>query len=323
MYFMNAESMLASFTFSGVMDSVADAMTDLESSDHSIVAPLRTSVMLENNTLMMMPCLTEKDWGLKVLTIFPDNPGKMKSFINGLFLFFDGDDGAPTALFDGRTLTAIRTGAVGGLAVRTLSDVRAARLGVVGAGEQGYWQARFACAARPFSLVTLYDTIETKAESCAKRLRIDLPDREIRIARNTSAILEDSDVVMTATNAATPLFEDRADLFKGKTIVGIGSYRPDMREYPDAIFKAVSAVFIDTEHAFDETGDLLEPLRSGVVRREGIRTLGSLLTDRMAASSTGSGAFFKSVGFSAFDLYVAKYLFHRGVQSGKGTDLAL
>ncbi len=129
--------------------------------------------------------------------------------------------------------------------------------------------------------------------------------------------------VCTATNAATPLFEDRADLFKGKTIVGIGSYRPDMREYPDAIFKAVSAVFIDTEHAFDETGDLLEPLRSGVVRREGIRTLGSLLTDRMAASSTGSGAFFKSVGFSAFDLYVAKYLFHRGVQSGKGTDLAL
>ena len=61
MYFMNAESMLASFTFSGVMDSVADAMTDLESSDHSIVAPLRTSVMLENNTLMMMPCLTVKD----------------------------------------------------------------------------------------------------------------------------------------------------------------------------------------------------------------------------------------------------------------------
>ena len=323
MYFMNAESMLASFTFSGVMDSVANAMTDLESSDQSIVAPLRTSVMLENNTLMMMPCLTVKDWGLKVLTIFPDNPVKMKSFINGLFLLFDGDDGSPAALFDGRMLTAIRTGGVGGLAVRTLSDVHAARLGVVGAGEQGYWQARFACAARPFSLVTLYDTIETKAESCAKRLRIDLPDREIRVARNTSVILEESDVVMTATNAPVPLFEDRVEPFKGKTIVGIGSYRPDMREYPDAIFKAISAVYIDTDHAFDETGDLIEPLQSGVVRREGIRTLGSLLADRSAVYSPGSGAFFKSVGFSAFDLYVAKYLFQRGVQLGKGTELGM
>ncbi|GAB1486246.1 hypothetical protein MASR2M79_12940 [Aminivibrio sp.] len=39
-----------------------------------------------------------EDWGLKVLTLFPENPGRGKPFINGLFLLFDGEDGTPAAL---------------------------------------------------------------------------------------------------------------------------------------------------------------------------------------------------------------------------------
>ena len=74
MYYLNAESMISSFSFSGVMDAVANAMIQIETSPNSLIAPLRNSVPLEKNTLMMMPCLSEKEWGLKVLTLFPDNP---------------------------------------------------------------------------------------------------------------------------------------------------------------------------------------------------------------------------------------------------------
>ena len=321
MFYMNTESILSSFSFSGVMDAVADAMIDLETSPQTLVAPLRTSVPLEENTLMMMPCLSKTDWGLKVLTLFPDNPVRLKPFINGLFLLFDGSDGRPAALLDGRTLTAVRTGGVGGLGVRTLSAPHATRLGIVGAGEQSYWQVRFACSVRPFSRVLLYDTIESKAEICAERIRRVCPELEIEITKSTTTLLKNSDVVITATNAPAPVFENSPVYFEGKTFVGIGSYRPDMREYPDALFRAVQNIYVDTEHAFHETGDLIEPLESGVVSRKDIRSLGDLLSDQKGSVAFESGAFFKSVGYAAFDLFVARYLFRRGVENGKAIDL--
>ena len=321
MFYMNAESIISSFSYTGVMDAVADAMIELETSASYLVAPLRTSVPLEKNTLMMMPCLSKTDWGLKVLTLFPDNPVQLKPFINGLFLLFDGSDGSPTALLDGRTLTAIRTGGVGGLAVRTLADTHATQLGVVGTGEQGYWQVRFACSVRSFSRVLLYDSIESKAELCAERIRKTLPELEIEISKSTTTLLKNSDVVITASNTSTPLFEDRPAYFEGKTFVGIGSYRPDMREYPDAVFRAIPNIFVDTEHAFDETGDLIEPLRSGVVSRKDIRPLGTFLSEGKENFVAESGVFFKSVGYAAFDLFVARYLSQRGLENGKAMDL--
>ena len=114
MFFMSADDILASFSFSGVIDSVEKAMVGMESSTGSMVAPPRSSFSFGDNSLMTMPCLSQRDWGLKVLTLFPDNPIKKKPFINGLFLLFDASDGRLRALLDGRTLTALRTGGVGG-----------------------------------------------------------------------------------------------------------------------------------------------------------------------------------------------------------------
>ncbi|MDI9370757.1 MAG: ornithine cyclodeaminase family protein [Synergistaceae bacterium] len=319
MFFMSEEDMLGSYSYSGVIDSVERAMLDIESGDVDLVAPLRGSAELGGETLMTMPCLTKRDWGLKVLTIFPDNPARRKPFINGVFLLFDGSDGRPTALLDGRTLTALRTGGVGGLAVRTLSEEGVKSLGIVGAGEQGFWQACFACSVRSFERVSIFDADESRAASCAARLEEALPETKIGTEKDASSLLRRSDVVITATTTRQPLFKNTPSLFKGKTLVGIGSYRPDMREYPDAVFKSVDDVFIDTAHALDETGDLIDPLSSGALARERVRTLGSLL--KSPEGEKPSGTFFKSVGFAAFDLYVARHIFLRGMKQGRGMEL--
>jgi len=315
--------MLASFSFSGVMDVLADVMITMETDESSLTVPLRTSVFREENTLMLMPCLSTPDWGLKILSLYPGNPQKQKPFLNGVFLLLDGEDGHPSALLDGRTLTALRTGGVGGLAVRTLSDQDAARLGIAGTGVQGYWQVRFACSVRPFSMVTLHDTIFSKAQDFADQLKKDLPGTEIRVARDSTDLLESSDVVMTATNAQVPLFPDVPKLFEGKTFVGIGSYRPDMREYPDALFKVIPSIIVDTEHALSETGDLMDPLDSGVLKKEAVTPLGKILSGGSDLPAPGSGVFFKSVGFAAFDLAAARYLVKEGKTSGKGLELDL
>jgi ornithine cyclodeaminase len=172
-------------------------------------------------------------------------------------------------------------------------------------------------------MVTVHDTMHSKAEEFAGHLKKDLPDTEIRIARNPSELLESSDVIMTATNTPTPLFPDIPSLFEGKTFVGIGSYRPDMREYPDALFKAVPNIFVDTEHALSETGDLIDPLNSGILKEETVSPLGKLLSGRSALPVPGSGVFFKSVGYAAFDMVTARYLVERGKSLERGMELSL
>ncbi|MFA7621252.1 MAG: ornithine cyclodeaminase family protein [Aminobacteriaceae bacterium] len=322
MFFMSADDILASFSFSGVIGSVEETMVDMESSPDSMVAPPRNSFSFGDNSLITMPCLSQREWGLKILTLFPDNPIRKKPFINGLFLLFDGSDGRLSALLDGRTLTALRTGGVGGLAVRTLSKEGVKRLGVVGAGDQGFWQARFACSVRNFSKVVFFDTEISKAKTCARRIQELLPDLNISIAEDATALLKSSDVVITATtNTSTPLFRCSPSSFKGKTLIGIGSYRPDMREYPDTVFQGVSEVFVDSKHALDETGDLIHPLRSGIIKRERIKTLGSLLLSPDKRVDHLSGSLFKSVGFAAFDLYVARHILKRALKLGRGTEL--
>ncbi len=69
-------------------------------------------------TILYMPCFLKSIFGAKILTLFPGNTAKNKPVIEGLVLLNDPETGEPLALLDGAKLTAVRTGAVGGDAVR-------------------------------------------------------------------------------------------------------------------------------------------------------------------------------------------------------------
>ncbi len=325
MFLMNSSHMLSCFTFRGLMDAAEEAMkAAAREKEGAITVPLRTAVSREKNSLLLMPCLADDFWGLKALTIFPDNPVRSRPFLNGLVLLFDGKDGTPLALFDGRTLTALRTGSVGGAAVRALAGTDVRSLGLAGAGVQGYWQVRFACEARSFSEVRIFDVFPENAERTAERLGKDLPGISVFPCRNAEELALSSDVVITATTAKSPVFPDDRRLFSGgKCIIGIGSYTPEMREYPDALFAEAGQVYVDTEHALSETGDLINPLSRGVFSKEIIRPLSDvLLAGNKETARTGT-VFFKSVGLSVFDLYAAKTLLERGKMTGNGIEFEL
>ncbi|MBP9027698.1 MAG: ornithine cyclodeaminase family protein [Aminivibrio sp.] len=320
MFLMNSSHMLSCFSFPGMMDAAEDAMKAAAcEKDGAVTVPLRTAVLRDKNSLLLMPCLADDLWGLKALTIFPDNPARSRPFLNGLVLLFDGTDGAPLALLDGRTLTALRTGSVGGAAVRALARKDVRSLGLAGAGTQGYWQVRFACEVRSFSEVRIFDALPESAERAAERLAKDLPGITVSPCRDAAELALSSDVIITATTAKSPVFPDDRRLFSGgKCIIGIGSYTPEIREYPDALFAEAGQVYVDTEHALSETGDLISPLSRGVFSKEIIRPLSDLLLAEKKEASGSGTVFFKSVGLSVFDLYAAKTLLERGKSTGNG-----
>jgi ornithine cyclodeaminase len=97
-----------------------------------------------------------------------------------------------------------------------------------------------------------------------------------------------------------------------------------MREYPKAMFSALKQMFVDTDHALHESGDLMDPIKSGWISENQIFTLGKLITKRvsMDVESTGT-TLFKSVGMALFDLIVSDLIYEKAVQKKLGKDVDL
>ncbi|HOO63125.1 MAG TPA: ornithine cyclodeaminase family protein [Synergistaceae bacterium] len=319
MLWMNKDSMQQALTRNELMDAIEKAYELYERKE--FVMPLRPTLELEGDTFMLMPCGTAKTWGIKLLTITPKNPEAGRPMIEGLATLFDKATGAPQAVMDGQALTFLRTGAVGGAAIRRLAPEKARVLGVVGAGVQGLSQALCACAARNIEEVWIADLYESKVEEMAQKLTKELPSLKVYRASSSEEMLDHAEIVITTTTSRKPVLPDNPEKLRGKFYVGIGSYLPEMHEYPDSFFSQGEAFYMDTEHALDETGDLITPLEKKILPREKLYTFGSALKEKVPPYPSGSTVLFKSVGMALFDLVVGAALYEGALAKGLGQEL--
>ena len=311
-----SEDIGKALSFDKTIDAVEEAFLVYEKDTFQM--PLRTQVEHGENTLIFMPCFIPEAIGTKLVSIFPENVGRDLPTLNGLMVLFDGSTGRIRAVMPGAALTARRTGAVGGVAVRTLAPADVSVLGIVGAGVQGFHQALFSCSVRAFRQVQVFDRREEQVEAFIRDLSDMVPKIEVVQAQSTEQLLSESDVIVTATDSNHPVLPDNGPSYEDKVIVGIGSYRPEMREFPDALFDRLDALYVDTEHALEESGDVIDPVRQGRIPRERVVTLGKIISGTEALSETASVRCFKSVGMALFDVVVADRIVGEAERKGLG-----
>lgn len=310
MLILNEKDMRRVVNWSQMIDYVEEAYRIFSRGEFWM--PDRTAVVRDSDTILYMPCFTDDVFGTKILTLFPDNPSKGYPYLDGLMLVNDLDTGKTVSIMDGRYLTALRTGAVGGVGVRNLSRPDSKSAGVIGAGQQGFTQVIYAATARDLDQIYLYDAFDKDWESYISRLRTEMNDQEIRIDVCASAaeLVEKSDIVITATPATSPVLPDYPELLRGKCVIAIGSYKHEMREIPDSIWQLLDQVYIELPFALEETGDLYYPLKEGLFTKDQVCYIGDLLeTETGRLPVQGETTFFKSVGMGLLDLYVAKKLY--------------
>src|SRR5215510_5893037 len=75
-------------------------------------------------------------FGLKAITVFPENPAQGKDAHQGAVLLFSRETGELLALMNASEITAIRTAAVTAVATRLLAREQAGTLAIIGAGVQ-------------------------------------------------------------------------------------------------------------------------------------------------------------------------------------------
>ncbi len=318
MLYLNSQAITTAVTCDEMMDAVEQAMAVYEAKAYTM--PERMNVPCgDGNILLLMPCIAGDYMVTKVLTLYPDNRVVEKPVIQATVMLADSRTGTPLAIMEGGAITAMRTGAVSGSSIRHIAKIDADSVGLVGCGVQGFYQLKYGCAARNIRKISLFDMNRENILFLSEKLKSDYLDIEINIAESTEDLINESDIIITATTARKPVLPDIPELFKGKHFIAVGSFEPDVREYPDALFRQSSRVWVDIDYAKEESGEILIPLKDGILKEEQIETLGRFIRSGAEPDRGESGTtFFKTVGMALFDLAAAQLIYESAKNRGIG-----
>ena len=254
--------------------------------------------------LLLMPAWRADNLlGVKLVSVFPGNRARGLPAVSSSYLLCDATTGRHLAVIDGTEITGRRTVGASALAGSFLARPNAASLLVVGCGHIGGLLPAAWAAVRPIARVQVWNHRPAGAERLAARLRDE--GFAATAAANLEAAVREADIVSCATLARAPLVRG-AWLRPGTHLDLVGGFTPSMREADDeAVGRA--HVFIDTEAALAEAGDLLDPLASGVLRREDIAgDLAGLCRELVPGRRSAEEiTLFKSVGSALEDLAAA------------------
>ena len=316
MHHFDAAAVEAALPYGALVDALDEAFRG------NITTPVRHHYEIpvpdaRSGTMLLMPAWQAGAYTVvKVVSVFPDNARTGKASVQGLVLLLDATTGVPLATFDGPTLTRRRTAAASALAARYLARGDARRLLILGTGAIGREMAPAHAAVRAITTVRVWNRTAAGATDLATRLRRQGFDAEaVALPEDAIGI---SDIVSCATMSPTPLFTGR-DLTPGTHVDAVGAFRPDMRETDDDTVRRAS-MFVDTrEGAMAEAGDLLVPMRAGVISEASI--MGDLF-DLCRGGVPGRQSeeeitFFKSVGTGVED-WAAAVLAYRARDAVSG-----
>ena len=285
--------------------------------EENFIMPDRSHMDFNGNTLLSMPSFQGKYFSTKLVSLFPGNPKNGNPVLYGTVILNDGSSGKPLALLNGAKLTSVRTAAVGSTGIRHTSPKDASTLGVIGAGVQGFQQIVFACHNRPIKQVYIYDPFLKDLNSFVDKLKSELNNIEIKVAKEPEVICENSEIIITATNSTSPVLPNNPKLLEGKSFIAIGSYKPEMIELPDSIYPLLEHYFIDVNMAIEESGDLIHPIRKGLINHKNIHPLSAVIQGYIKINHHKT-SLYKSVGMALFDLYAAKYIYEKAKSKGLG-----
>ena len=302
-----------------LIEPIAAAMVEV--SRGNVEMPLRSMVKLPpspegsaNHMGIMGGHLgTPAGHGVKVLSLFPDNPKFGRSSHSGLFLLFDGETGLPVLCMDAAVLTAIRTAASTAVGSRVLARQDSKVLAILGLGEQAHSHIAAMRAVHPIESIVAWGRDRAKLEAFGR-------ENDVEIAATAEAAVQGADIIVTATPAKEP-FLSLAMLSPGQHVNAVGAsvafmqemtpdivastrfvtdYRPSLEPQAAEVIAARKAGLIGDGHDIPEIGEIIGGTKAG---------------RRSAAEIT----VYRSLGISAQDLAAAHAILAKAEAAEVGT----
>lgn len=312
---LSASDVRAALPMPKAIDAMRHAYSQLSAG--KAIAPPRQHLSTDKGVTLIMPAyLPERsEFSIKVVSVYDDNPNLDLPRITATVLVLDPVTGAPKAFMDGASLTAIRTGAGGGVAADLLARPDAKTVGLFGAGVQARAQLQAVMTVRDVTSVNLISRTQASAEQLAAEISewmIDAP--KVNLVRTSQAVVQNADIVICATTSATPLFDGNV-LPLGTHITAVGTFVPEKREVDTETIRRAHRIVVDSrEDCLVEAGDLIIP--NAQIDAE----IGEIINgDKLGRQSDDEITLFKSVGVAVQDAVAASAVLAEAETKALGT----
>jgi len=236
---------------------------------------------------------------------------------------FNAENGRLEGIVEANYLGMMRTGAAGGVAAKWLARPDAKVAGIFGSGWQAEGQLEALSHVRTLERTKVFSrNAEKVAKFCermAKKLSIDVVP-----ARSPEDCVKASDIVVTITTSATPVF-DGEWIAPGTHVNAAGSNSLLRREIDEATVLKANPVVVDSRpSAMKEAGDLLPALEKGRLHVGMLTELGEVIAGtRPGRTNPEQVTLFESQGMAMQDLIIAAELVRLARVKGVGEELAL
>lgn len=270
-----------------------------------------------------MPCyLPGQGMAVKINTNFRANPSQGLPRILGLIVLIDARNGTVLAVMDSTAITAVRTAAASGVAMRHLSREDSATLGVLGSGTLALPHMVAAASVRDIRRIIVYSphlVDRRKAFLAAAGEALSVP---VEIATSAHEAVIHADLLVVCTSSAEPVL-DGAWIRPATCVVAVGNAIPTTRELDGTAVRRSRIICDSKEACLAEAGDLLIPLSGGGISADRIEhELGDVLLGREPAVRNASDiVLFKSVGLAFEDLVASRYVYLKAVAAGVGESI--
>ncbi|MDK4719261.1 MULTISPECIES: ornithine cyclodeaminase family protein [Rhizobium] len=206
----------------------------------------------------------------------------------------------------GERLGQIRTGAIGGVAIRHLSDPNAKTVGVIGSSAQARMQLIAAAAVRNIKSVRVFSRDEKNCRAFAEEMQREL-DIAIEPAGSIAETVADADIVLCATDSNVPVLH-AADLKAGAHVNTVGP--KTLRGHELGLDVADAAHVIVTD-SIEQTRTYASPFfLAGSAHETRMRDLADIVANKVPGRTLPSDTtLFCSVGLAGTEVAVASAIF--------------
>jgi ornithine cyclodeaminase/alanine dehydrogenase len=261
-----------------------------------------------------MPARLGESAGIKWVNVHPQNRRRYGlPTVMAVYVLNDPANAFPLAVMDGTSLTALRTGAAGGVASRHLTSRAPRTIGFIGCGVQAHTlHAAHRVVFKDFESLAYDRNTET-----ARRFADEVGARVVSLAEAAAA-----DIVCTATPSRTPLV--RAEwIRRGAHINAMGADAPGKQELDVRVLKS-AAVYIDDIHQATSSGEINVPLTKGELAIEEIAgTLGEVVAGALPKPSAASTTVFDSTGLAIQDVALGRAIYEEARSRSVGLEIDL
>ncbi len=240
----------------------------------------------------------------------------IKTYGSGAYHLILYSDKGALAIMETDVLGQIRTGAASAVATEKMARPEGKKVALIGTGRQARTQALALKAVGMLSELAVAARDRGKLEAfCAKLApEVGVP---VRAAASSEAACAGADIVVTATNSATPVLM-HAWLAPGAHVNAMGANAANRREVdPEVVLRSALLVTDDIPQAKTEAAEFIDLAKAGRLDWNSVKPLHEIVTAASVPRDPGALTLFKSLGVGLEDVAVASVIYDRAMANGR------